>query len=68
MRNCIDAVDVNATEDYNFVDDHSADEEEGPEIVFDEDDFQEISTGRKTIGSVMNSSTSITNADLMVIL
>jgi len=39
-----DTADVNTTEDYSFVDDHSADEEEGPEIVFNEDDFQEIST------------------------
>ena len=42
-----DAADGNATVDYNFIDDHSADEEEGPEIAFEEDDFQEISTGRK---------------------
>jgi len=39
-----DAADGNATVDYNFIDDHSADEEEGPEIAFEEDDFQEIST------------------------
>lgn len=47
-----DAADVNATEDYSFIDDHSADEEEGPEIAFDEDDFQEISTGRTAMTSI----------------
>ena len=41
----LDAADANVTEDYSVFDDSAADEEEGPEIAIDDDDFQEISTG-----------------------